>query len=117
MQDFRKLKVWQKSHVFVKEIYEVSKTFPKAEEYRITSQLIRAAISIPTNIAEGCGRNSDKELNRFLTIARGSASEVEYLLLLAQDLSYIQETQFNRLIDMVQHIRQMLYNLSKKINT
>jgi four helix bundle protein len=83
MKDFRTLKVWEKSHRLVLAIYEATKPFPKNELYGITSQIQRAAVSVPTNIAEGCGKDSDAELGRYFKIAMGSSSELEYLLLLA----------------------------------
>src|SRR5690606_7599688 len=89
MQDFRNLKVWEKSHDLVLEIYKIK--FPQEELYGLSSQIRRAATSIPTNIAEGCGRGSDVDFKRFLQIAFGSASEVEYLLILCHDLEYIDQ--------------------------
>jgi four helix bundle protein len=89
MKDFRKLDVWAKAHALTLAIYRVTAGFPTEERYGLTSQLRRAALSIPTNITEGCGRNTDAEFNRFLEIAMGSASETEYLLLLSFDLKYI----------------------------
>ena len=87
MQDFRDLKVWQKSHQLTLEVYRSTATFPREELYGLTSQIRRASSSIPANIAEGCGRNSPNELRRFLEIAMGAASELEYHLLLARDLN------------------------------
>lgn len=86
MKDFRKLKVWEKSHQLTLAIYENTSSFPQSELYGLTSQIRRSAYSIPTNIAEGSGRGSDAELARFLTIAMGSASELEYQLQLACEL-------------------------------
>lgn len=88
MKDFRKLQVWEKAHTLTLNIYKKSQDFPKDERYGLTSQLRRSTTSIPSNIAEGCGRKSDAELSRFLGIAMGSASELEYQCLLAQDLNY-----------------------------
>ncbi len=85
MKDFRTLTVWQKSHKLVVMIYQNTKTFPKEELYGISSQLRRAIVSIPTNIAEGCGRGSDKDFAKFAQIAVGSASESEYLILLSNE--------------------------------
>ena len=85
MQDFRKLNVWEKAHEFVLDVYKASDLFPPQEKFGVTSQLRRSAASIPTNIAEGCGRGSNADLARFLQISMGSASEVEYLLILARD--------------------------------
>ncbi|RZK12827.1 MAG: four helix bundle protein, partial [Flavobacterium sp.] len=89
MRDFKKYDIWQLSHLLTLEIYKVTSHFPKEEIYGLTSQIRRAATSIPTNISEGCGRNSDKEFNYFLNIALGSANETEYLLILSKDLQYI----------------------------
>src|SRR5258708_1961392 len=89
MKDFRSLEVWKQSHQLVLNTYQQTESLPKSELFGLTSQIRRAATSIPTNIAEGCGRDGEPELVRFLNIAKGSTSEVEYLLQLACDLSYI----------------------------
>ena len=81
--------MWQRGHELVLAVYQVSARFPADERFGVTSQIRRAAVSIPTNIAEGSGRGGDTEFARYLQIALGSASEVEYLLILAKDLSYI----------------------------
>ncbi len=86
MRSFRELNVWQKAHHFTLEVYRITQKFPDDERFGLVSQLRRAAASIPTNIAEGCGREGERELARFMTIAAGSASEAEYQLLLASDL-------------------------------
>jgi four helix bundle protein len=78
MQDYRKLTVWQRSHDLVLAIYDATARFPDAERYGLTSQAKRAAVSIPSNIAEGCGRETNNELRRFLFVAMGSASELDY---------------------------------------
>ena len=91
MQDFKKMAVWQKSHALTLALYQATISFPRDEMYGLTSQLRRAGSSIPANIAEGCGRNGNAELARFLYIAMGSASELEYHLLLARDLGYLAE--------------------------
>jgi four helix bundle protein len=80
MRDFKEYKVWEKSHYLALEVYRVTATFPKEELYGLTSQIRRASTSIPANIAEGCGRSGNTELARFLQIAMGSASELEYHL-------------------------------------
>ncbi len=92
MKDFRELKVWQKAHQLVLDLYRGTEAFPRKEQFGLTSQVRRAAVSIPGNIAEGCGRGGDAELSRFLQIAMGSASELEYYLVLAQDLEYLSQT-------------------------
>jgi four helix bundle protein len=115
MQNFRDLKVWQKSHDATREIYRVSAEFPKAEIYGLTAQLRRAAVSIGANIAEGCGRGSDPDFGRFLQMAMGSAGEVEYLLLLARDLNYLQADVHMNLNSEITDAKRMLSALMKKL--
>jgi four helix bundle protein len=110
MGDFRNLRVWQRAHQLTLDVYGESGGFPKEERYRLTSQLRRAAASVPANIAEGCGRNGDAELARFLTIAKGSASELDYLLLLAHDLGYLKSSRYEQLAEEVHRISRMLAN-------
>lgn len=117
MRDFRKYEVWQLSHDLVLEIYANSKNFPKEEQFNITSQLRRAAASIPTNISEGCGRNSDKEFNHFLNIALGSTSETEYLIILCQDLNLIETTQSIQFLEKINHIKSKIFKLKEKLNS
>ena len=108
MQDFRSLKVWQKSHESVLAIYQSSAKFPVAERYGLVSQLRRAAVSIPANIAEGSVRSSDADFARFLHIALGSASEVDYYLILARDLKFIDDKIHRSLDSGLQEIKRML---------
>lgn len=115
MQDFKSLKVWEKAHGLVVDIYKASAGFPSSEVYGLTSQIRRASASISANIAEGCGRGGNAEFARFLQIASGSASEVEYHLLLARDLGMLAEDAHGRLSDNVQEIKRMLTTLLKKI--
>jgi len=117
MQDFRKLRVWEKSHHLTLEIYRATVTFPKVELYGLTSQVRRAAVSIPANIAEGCGRGGKADLARFLQIAMGSASELQYHLLLARDLSLLSTPDHKRLTNDVIEVKQMLTALIKKLKT
>jgi four helix bundle protein len=91
MKNFRELKVWGKSHQLTLAVYKATTTFPREEEYGLTSQLRRACASVPANIAEGCGRGSEADFARFLQIAMGSASELEYHLLLARDLNLLRQ--------------------------
>ena len=98
MRDFKKYDIWKLSHELTLQVYEVTHLFPKEEVYGLTSQLRRSATSVPTNISEGCGRDSDIEFNRFLTIALGSASETEYLIILSKDLEYLDVNLANTLI-------------------
>ena len=115
MKDFRELKVWEKSYQLTLEIYRLSTGFPKEEQYGITSQIRRAAASIGLNIAEGCGRGSDADFKRFLYIALGSASEIEYCLLLALDLKYISKDIHNELDDQINEVKKMLFAFIEKI--
>ncbi len=108
MKDFRQLKVWEKAHQLALAVYKVTKGFPKEELYGLTSQIRRASMSIPTNIAEGCGRNTDAEFARFLQIAMGSASETEYQLLLAHDLEFLTSEQYQKLNTDVTEVKRML---------
>lgn len=115
MRDFKKLQVWQKSHLLTLEIYKTTSLFPKDELYGLVSQMRRSSSSIPTNIAEGCGRESNIDFNRFLTIAKGSASELEYQLLLAKDLNYIDSVAFLSLNEKINEIRKMIYGYGAKL--
>jgi four helix bundle protein len=115
MQNFRNLLVWQKSHDLVLQVYRSSRDFPREDAYGLTSQMRRAAISIPSNVAEGCGRGSDPEFGRFLVIAMGSASELEYQLLLARDLGYLDSTTHQSLEEKIVEIKKMLYSLIQRI--
>jgi four helix bundle protein len=111
MQDFRDLKVWAKAHHATLAVYRVSETFPASERYGITSQMRRAASAIPANIAEGCGRGSDADFARFLQIALGSASELEYFLLLARDLQFLSSPSHDEIARDTQEIKRMLASL------
>ena len=108
MRDFHNLLIWKRSHQLTLDLYKVSQSFPKEELFGLTSQIRRAASSVPTNIAEGSGRNSNKDFAHFLQIAIGSASEVEYELLLAHDLQYINKDEYERLINETVAIRKMI---------
>src|SRR5579872_4717386 len=115
MEDFKDLKVWNKAHELTVRIYERTRTFPKEEIYGLTSQMRRAAGSIGANIAEGCGRRSDAEMKRFVQIARGSASEVEYHLLLARDLQFLSVSEFKNLEEKVHEVQRMLASLVQRL--
>jgi len=115
MQDFKKLKVWQKAHIVAIEIYQVTKTFPRDELYGLTSQLRRSCASIPANIAEGCGRDGHAELIRFLQIALGSVTELEYHLLLARDLKLLSNAKYETMDNQVSEVRKMLISFIQKI--
>jgi len=108
MKDFRTLKVWEKAHALTLATYKASEKFPKQEMYALTNQIQRAAVSVPTNIAEGCGKDSDAELKRYFLIAMGSSSELEYLLLLAHDLGYLSDEVYQPLHNELVEVRRML---------
>ena len=113
MRDFKKYEIWQLSHAFTLKIYSNTSLFPKDEMYGITSQIRTASSSIPTNISEGCGRNSDKEFNQYLNIALGSASETEYLIILSRDLNYIDTETFEILEKEINTIKSKIYKLKQ----
>ncbi len=111
MQDFRKLVVWKRAHSLVIRIYALTRLFPANERYGLTTQIRRCASSIPTNIAEGCGRQSSRELIRFVEIALGSASELDYQLLLAHDLGFITPSDYAIDSKAITDIKRMLSGL------
>ena len=115
MRDFREFKVWEKAHSLTLEIYEWTADFPRTEIYGLTSQLRRSSSSIPANIAEGCGRGSNAELGRFLQIGMGSASELEYHVLLARDLTYFPEVIYDPLQRRVVEVKKMLTALHQRV--
>jgi four helix bundle protein len=116
VQDFRDLKVWQRAHEFVLATYRATSAFPDLERYGLTSQLRRAAVSVPGNIAEGSMRSSDADFARFPHVAIGSASEVDYYLLLARDLGYLNQHEYERLDREIQEIRRMLNGLISRVS-
>jgi four helix bundle protein len=115
MQNYKDLKVWGKAHEFTLSVYEVTKAFPKEEIYSLTNQLRRASSSIPANIAEGCGKNSQPDFANFLNIALGSANEAEYYLLLSKDLKYLKEESYIDLFKLINEIKAMLIALITKV--
>jgi len=115
MRDFNELKVWQKAHRLVLDIYAQSRAFPDDERFGLTAHLRQSAISIPSNVAEGCGREGERELARFLSIAAGSASETEYQLLLARDLGYLSPDAHRQLDAQVREVRRMLASFMQKL--
>ncbi|WP_027066716.1 MULTISPECIES: four helix bundle protein [Maribacter] len=115
MRDYKKYNVWELGHEVTLEIYKLTNTFPKDENFGLTSQMRRASSSIPANIAEGCGRESDAEFKRFLIISQGSASELEYFTILAKDLEYILEKDFRIIHDRVNKVRRSLNKLISKL--
>lgn len=116
VKDFHELKVWQKAHQLALAVYRLTAGFPREELYGLTSQLRRSNSSIPANLAEGCGRNGDAEFARFCSIAAGSASELEYHLLLAKDLGLIQPRDHEELAQRTTEVKRMLTALVQKLN-
>lgn len=117
MRDFHKLIIWQRSHQLTLAVYRISKSFPKEEIFGLTSQMRRAVSSIPTNIAEGCGRASNKDFAHFLQIAIGSATEVEYQLLLAHDINYINDDDYKALTDETVVVRKMIIKYQSELKS
>jgi len=116
MRPFRDLKVWRKAHGLTVAVYKATSTFPKEELYGLTSQIRRSSASIAANIAEGCGRSGGPELARFLHIALGSASELEYHLLLACDLGLLDKLHYDGLARDVTEVKRMLTAFIQKLN-
>ena len=114
MQDFRNLAIWRRAHELTLEIYQETAAFPEREVFGITSQMRRSAASLATNIAEGCGRGSDADFARFLQISLGSASELEYQILLASDLGYLPPASSMSLMKQVQTFKKMTAALLRK---
>ena len=115
MQRFTELKVWQRSHAAVLEIYRLTRQFPASERYGITAQLRRAAVSAPTNIAEGAKRSSRKDYAHFLNIAEGSLAETEYLVRLSRDLKYLSTAEAEPLLAELAEIMRMVAGLRRKV--
>ncbi len=117
MKDFRNLSVWNKGHQLTLEIYKITARFPREEQYGLTSQIRRCCASIPANIAEGCGRSGNAELHRFLQIASGSASELEYHLLLSHDLGFLSDSDYRKVSQSLLELRRMLTSLVQKVGS
>ena len=115
MRDFTQLTVWQKSHRLALAIYHITRTFPKEERYGLSSQMRRAALSIPANIAEGAGRPTARDFVRFLHIAAGSGNELEYHLIIARDLQLIDTDTHGKLSAQVNEVKKMLVGLAQKL--
>ena len=117
MQNFRDLRVWQEAHQLTLGVYQVTHAFPREELFGLSSQLRRAAVSIASNIAEGCGRSGSRDLRRFLDIAMGSACETEYQLLLSFDLNYLDQAGYQRLDSAVINVKRMLTGFIYKLRS
>lgn len=117
MHNFKNLNVWKKSRELVKEVYLLIAKFPADERYGLSSQIKRCSVSIPSNIAEGSGRSSDKDFIRFLKISLGSAYELETQIILALDLQLINEQQFEIISKNISEVQKMLHGLIKSLGT
>jgi four helix bundle protein len=115
MRDFKELKVWHKAHHFVLAVYRHTNAFPADERFGLCAHVRRTATSIPSNIAEGCGRDSERELARFCSIAAGSASEAEYQLLLARDLEYLDAETHRQLDQQLSEVKKMLNTFIQRL--
>jgi len=115
VQNYRELIVWQKAMDLVELVYQATKAFPKEELYGLTNQVRRAAVSIPSNIAEGQARQSTAEFKNFLSIAQGSRAEVETQIMIAQRLHYISQQQTDQILALSEEIKRMMYSLTAKL--
>ncbi len=115
MQDFRDLQAWRKAHALTLNVYQKTSSFPAPERFGLTRQLRRSAASIASNLAEGCGRGTDADFRRFVVIATGSASELEYQLLLARDLEYLNAPDHKPSSSAVVEIKRILTSLAQKL--
>jgi len=116
MKNFRELQVWKKSHELTLKVYKATAAFPREELYGLTSQIRRSSGSVAANIAEGCGRRGDAELARFLQIAMGSASELEYHLLLSRDLGLLGNSAYEELTKGITEVKRMLSSFIRKLS-
>ncbi len=117
METHKSLKVWQKSILFVTSVYHLTKSFPKDEVYGIVSQIRRAAISIPSNIAEGCARRNTREYIHFLYVALGSSAEIETQLIISSNLSFIDNDETDKFLKELEEIIRMLTGLIKSLSS
>ena len=115
MKKFKNLKVWEKGIDLVVDVYNKTESFPKEEVYGITSQIKRSAVSIPSNIAEGSGRGTDKDFNRFLDIALGSSFELETQLIIANKLNFLSDDSFSQINEQIDEEQKMIIGLQKKL--
>lgn len=115
MQDFRQLKIWERAHQLVLDVYRTTSTLPPEERFGLTAQIRRSAASIPSNIAEGCVRGGDREFAHFVRVSLGSASELEYHILLAHDLGFLHDADYQRLDRLAVEIKRMATKLVQKL--
>lgn len=117
MRNFKELKIWNKARMLVKEVYSITEKLPIEEKFGLTSQMRRAAVSIASNIAEGSGKESQKEFLRFLETAYSSAFELETQFILAEDLAFLNKEESAHLLSVVQEIQKMIYGFSKTLKS
>jgi four helix bundle protein len=117
MHRYKELKVWQKSMGLAKMLYEITEGFPPKERFGLTSQIRRNAVSIPSNIAEGAGRNTNKSFCHFLSISQGSLFELETQLLISKDLKYVTEKVLEEIMQLIKEIGNMLFSLQRKLKS
>ena len=115
MQDFRNLKVWEKAHALTLAVYRGTRDFPSDERFGLTSQLRRSCASVPANLAEGCARGGDIDFARFVNVAAASASETDYHLLLARDLDYLEDSEYQPLFEQVSEVKRMLNSFERTL--
>lgn len=116
MNNYKELKVWQKSMELAEEVYKITSNFPNDEKFGLISQIRRSAISIPSNIAEGAGRNSKKEFRNFLGIANGSSNELNTQLLLSIKIGFVQENNLELALSLMNEVQKMLFSLINKFS-
>ena len=116
-KSFKELKVWQKAHELVLEIYKATNAFPSSENYCIISQIRRSSVSVAANIVEGHIRRSDKDFAHFLNIAEGSLEETKYFLLLSLDLDYLKQVDYNALLGLADEVGKILHGFNKKLSS
>jgi four helix bundle protein len=115
MRNYKDLRVWEESHRLTLAVYKATQAFPKDERFGLTSQIRRASVSIPANLAEGCGRRSDGEMARYIQIAMGSGAELSYHLLLAKDLGFVKNEVHAEIDEHIERVMRMLSALSAKV--
>ena len=116
MHNFKELAIWQKGMNVVMECYKITSHFPKEEQFNLTNQLRRAAVSVPSNISEGSSRKSDKDFSRFLQISLGSLFELETQLILSEKLGYLESQRFNEMENQISELQRMIYGFSTKLS-
>ena len=115
MHNYKEMKIWQKARKLVKVVYKISKKLPKEELFGLTSQIRRAIVSVPANIAEGAGRGTDRDFCHFLDIARGSLFELDTLLILSSDLEYVSEEELNPVFESINEIIKMMVSFQNRL--